>query len=138
MRSCYHEDATDSHGSFHGTVSEYLDWVWHLLEGHTRTMHLVANQIIELRGDRAHSETYGIVFHEGERGNPKRNLTIGFRYLDRFEKREDRWAIARRVGVSDWCRVFGPETLWEIPASFAQGARGEADPLYESRSWLDE
>lgn len=137
VRSCYHDDATEVHGSFAGTIDEYLDWVWHVLARYERTMHLVANQLVELRGDRAHSETYGIACHEGDATDPTKNLTTGFRYLDRFERRGGKWAIVRRIGVTDWCRVFGPETRWEVPASFARGGRGAADPLYESRAWID-
>jgi len=136
VRSCYHDDATEEHGSFAGTIEEYLDWVWRVLARYDRTMHLVANQLVELRGDRAHCETYGIAFHEGDPADPTKNLTTGFRYLDRFERRAGAWAIVRRVGVTDWCRLLGPETRWDIPGSFALGRRGAADPLYESRAWL--
>ncbi|MFM8863148.1 MAG: nuclear transport factor 2 family protein, partial [Acidimicrobiia bacterium] len=31
VRSCFHPDATDTHGSFHGTIDEFLDWAFGLL-----------------------------------------------------------------------------------------------------------
>lgn len=138
VRSCYHDDAVEEHGSFSGTIDEYIEWVWNVLARYDRTAHIVANQLIEIRGDRAHSETYGIAFHEGDAGDPTKNLTTGFRYLDRFERRGHRgWKIVQRVGVTDWCRLLPAETRWAIPEHFLAGARGSADPLYESRSWLD-
>ena len=48
VRSCYHDDATDSHGSFVGTVDEFLDWAWRLLGRYTTTMHFVGNLLVEL------------------------------------------------------------------------------------------
>ena len=138
VRSCYHDDALEEHGSFRGTVDEYIEWVWKVLARYDRTSHMVANQLIELRGNRAHCETYGVAFHEGDPTDPTRNLTVGFRYLDRFERRPDHgWKIVERVAVTDWCRSFAPETRWDIPEHLLVGRRGSADPLYDSRAWLD-
>ena len=96
VRSCYHADATEEHGSFSGTIDGYLDWVWRVLSRYERTQHFVGNLLIELRGDRAHAETYGIAFHEGDAADPTKNLAVGFRYLDRFERRDDGgWRIVQ-------------------------------------------
>ena len=51
VRSCYHADATDEHGTFIGTRDEYVDWVAGVLTRFTGTMHVVANQLVELDGD---------------------------------------------------------------------------------------
>ncbi len=48
VRSCYHAGATDSHGSFTGTVDEYLVWVWRVLARYSVTMHFLGNVLIEL------------------------------------------------------------------------------------------
>jgi hypothetical protein len=138
VRSCYHDDATEVHGSFTGTIDGYLDWVWRVLSRYERTQHFVGNLLIELRGDRAHVETYGVASHEGDAADPTKNLTVGFRYLDRFERRDDcGWRIVQRVAVTDWCRLFPAETRWPIPDHLLVGRRGSQDPLYESRLWLD-
>jgi hypothetical protein len=61
-------------------------------------MHLVANQLITLSGDRAVSEAYGIAYHRSSNPDPRRNLTVGFRYVDLVERRSDHtWRIAERV-----------------------------------------
>ena len=49
VRDCYHADATDEHGTFTGTRDEYVDWVAGVLTRFTGTMHVVANQLIEVR-----------------------------------------------------------------------------------------
>jgi hypothetical protein len=137
VRSCYFDDATEVHGSFTGTIDGYLEWVWRVLARYERTQHFVGNLLVELRGDRAHVETYGIASHEGDAADPTRNLTVGFRYLDRFERRGGEWRIARRVAVTDWCRSWASDTRWPIPDHLLVGGRGTADPLAESREWLD-
>ena len=51
VRACYHPDATDSHGSFHGTVDEFVTWVDRVLRRYDATMHLLGNPLVELDGD---------------------------------------------------------------------------------------
>ena len=66
------------------------------------TMHVMANQLIELAGDQAHSETYAVAYHRAPGG---RELVVGVRYLDDLVRRDDgRWLIARRVVATDWQR----------------------------------
>ena len=43
---------------------------------------------------------------------------FGIRYVDRFEKRDDRWLIAHRVVATEWRRVD------PVPASGSRGAVG--------------
>jgi hypothetical protein len=52
------------------------------------------------------------------------------RYLDRFERRDGRWAIANRVVVLDWEHVFAPGRPSTPASSWQRGARGEADPSF--------
>ncbi len=116
VRSCYHADATDEHGTFTGTRDEYVDWVGGVLNRFTGTMHVVANQLVELDGDRARSETYGVAYHHGDPPDDhRRNFTTGFRYVDRFERRGGEWRIAARVAVREWTHRVTPEQQWLIP-----------------------
>lgn len=127
VRSCYHADATDEHGGFAGGVEEFLAWVWPLLERYTMTMHFTGNCLIEVTGDAAAVETYGIAFHRSEDPRQELNLITGFRYLDLFERREGAWRIARRVAVTDWCRVDDEAGRFLPAAGLLQGQRGSAD-----------
>src|SRR4051794_32952980 len=82
VRSCYHDDAVDDHGTFRGTADEFVEWCFRLLGRYESTMHLVANMLIEpAHGDTdtASAETYGIAFHRSAPPAPRRNLVIGFR-----------------------------------------------------------
>jgi hypothetical protein len=137
LRSCYHPDARDEHGSFAGSVDEYVAWAFRLLQGYATTMHLLGNVLVEVSGDVALAESYGISFHrtepkEGELFEPRRNLTVGFRLVDRFERRGGEWRIARRVATTEWSRVDDLAGRWPAPAHLRRGARDASDPIY----WL--
>ena len=96
VRDCYHADATDEHGTFVGTRDEYVAWVGEVLTRFEGTMHLVANQLVEVVGDRARCETYGVAHHWGDPPEDhRRNFTTGFRYVDRFERRDGAGASPR-------------------------------------------
>jgi hypothetical protein len=130
VRACFHDDAHDDHGSFVGGVDDLLDWMWGLLAKFDRTMHLIGNLLVEVRGDVARSEAYGVAFHRGDAAKPHRNLVSGFRYIDRFERRGGEWRIARRVVTTEWTRVDAPEHWWPVGDHFVQGRRGKDDPVY--------
>jgi hypothetical protein len=131
VRSCYHPDATDSHGSFEGGVEDYLAWVWRLLEHYTMTMHYIANQLVEPAGEgRARCESYGFAVHRAAGGPESDNLTTGFRFIDDFERRDGEWRIARRVATTEWSRVDREDDWWAWPSTFATGRRDRSDPVY--------
>jgi hypothetical protein len=131
VRSCYHPDATEEHGSFSGGVEAFLDWVWKLLARYESTMHFAGNVLVEVAGDRAAAETYGIAFHRGTSDVPHLNLITGFRYLDSFERRAGGpWKIAARVAVTEWSRRDDPAARWPVPAGMRSGRRDRSDALY--------
>ena len=133
VRSCYHPDATDSHGSFTGTVDEYCTWVERVLRRYDSTMHLLGNPLVELAGpDRAAVETYGLSFHRTAGGPPERNLVTGFRFVDRFDRREGEWRIARRVAVTEWSRIDDEASWWPIPDGMLTGRRDRTDAVYDA------
>jgi hypothetical protein len=132
VRSCYHPDATDEHGSFSGGVDDYVAWAFRLLERYESTMHLVGNLLVELAGDVALAETYGVAHHRGRAGEPfepVRNLVTGFRFVDRFERREGAWRIARRVATTEWSRVDDEAGRWPLPDDLRRGTRDGTDPV---------
>ncbi len=133
VRSCFHPDATDEHGSFSGDVDAFIAWVWPLLERYDTTMHLIGNQLVELAGTWARAESYGIAFHRSADGEPHHNLTVGFRFVDWFEQRDDAgpWRVARRVATTEWSRVDPPEQRWPVPTAFRTGRRDRDDVVYE-------
>ncbi len=131
VRSCYHPDAVDEHGSFVGTVDEYLAWVRTQLEKYQVTFHAVSNVLVEFDGEQARCETYGIAHHRGRRDDPPhRNLITGFRYVDRFECRDGDWRIVHRIAITEWSRVDDPEQWWKVPDHMRSGRRDSSDPAF--------
>ena len=131
VRSCYHPDASDEHGSFKGGVDDFIAWVFELLHRYDTTMHFVGNVLVEPEADLARAESYGIAFHQALDGPPELNLVTGFRFVDRFERRDGEWRIARRVATTEWVRKDAPESRWPIAETLRRGARDRSDPVYE-------
>ncbi len=140
VRACYHDDATDHHGSFVGSADEYIVWVDGLLARYRFTTHALSQITIEF-GDapdsipdsivnQAAAETYGISIHRGDPAKPHQNLATSFRYLDRFERRAGVWKIASRVAIGEWSIRLPNEAGWEIPEGHAKSRRDAGDPLY--------
>lgn len=140
VRSCFHPDATDTHGSFHGTIDEFLDWAFRLLDRYDATMHLIANHHVTFGPrSRAVAETYGIAFHRSSDPDQRRNLTVGFRYLDRVERRDGGpWRIATRTATTEWVRAAVADERWPIPEDSAVGRRDGGDPLHALLAALDD
>lgn len=100
-RSAYHDDAIDDHVAFVGPVEDFLDWSFAYHATQVRHQHFITNHLVELDGDVAHGETYYLFV--GTMLDEAAPLTIsGGRYLDRFERRGGRWAIAARVCNVEW------------------------------------
>lgn len=152
LLSVYHPDAVDDHGVFIGGRDEFVDWV---IAMHTRThlshQHAIFNVVCELDGDIAHTESYYMFVGMNRVGPP---LSVsGGRYIDRFEKRAGRWAIAARVCVRDWAPLQTlperldqvsltvvkdlPDHIRELMRSGAQPARGFSDPSYRRPLAID-
>jgi hypothetical protein len=131
IASVYHEDSHDEHGSFRGTGREFARWVVAVLrESFEATSHCVSNATIELDGDAARVESYVVAYHRtrSQRSAPKL-VVVGGRYLDRFERRDGQWRIARRSVVLDWSQLSAIEA--EFPdEGFQRGDRAPADPSY--------
>lgn len=106
VRSCYHPDAYDDHGTFSGNVEDFITAATEFLARWTTTQHFMGNMLIEIDGDRARAETYAVAYHRREDSNGDgKDDVMGIRYVDRFEKRNDDWRIAHRVVANEWRRV---------------------------------
>lgn len=106
VRSCYHPDAYDDHGSMGGSVEEFIAAARPFLERWTVTQHFMGNMLIELDGNVARAETYAVAYHRREDGDGNgKDDVFGIRYVDRFEQRGGVWKIAHRVVATEWRRV---------------------------------
>jgi hypothetical protein len=147
LLSVYHEDAIDDHGMFVGNREEFADWVVQMhSSAHLSHQHCLFNHTCDLEGDVAHTETYYMFVGMNRVGEPL--VLSGGRYLDRFEKREGRWAIAQRICVRDWAplpeqpdfddpstltaiRAVLPPAVREFMRTGPKVARDRRDPSYD-------
>lgn len=152
VRSAFFEDARDDHADFKGVRDDFIAW---LRKGHDvadfkKSTHLLVNSLIEFSSDTlAVVETYFIARLElGGAGGHRAMLgsgdtqngsfirvEVGGRYVDRFEKRDGQWRVAKRRTVFD--------TLYTQPMKEGEGAlnplwalgtRDRDDPVYAVRS----
>jgi hypothetical protein len=96
----YHEGAVDDHGTY---IGEARGFIRHVGELHARNWnlhhHYITNQTIDLDGETAHVETYYLAALRRPDGIMD---LAGGRYIDRFERRNGRWAIADRACLVEW------------------------------------
>lgn len=129
IRSVYHPDATDDHGTYKGPGVEFAEQVIPMLRNYWQaTMHDLGTCIIELDGDAADVETYFVAYHRRLQESETWLDVFGGRYLDRFEKRSGRWLIAKRVVVHEWSKLEATPLTFPVEL-FAQGERLTGDPV---------
>jgi hypothetical protein len=110
VRQVYWPDGTDDHAMMPPmSAQEFIDM---MEEGRNSkdleaTQHTLTNILIDVVGVSAYVESYVHAYHRFRRENGERyDLVAGARYLDRMEKRNDEWRIARRVVKIDWLREY--------------------------------
>ena len=132
--SAYHPDAIDDHGHFVGLAADFVDWAcWYHDKHQSAHHHYVTNHTVELAGDTAHAETYWLFAGVNKGDQPL--MLSGGRYIDRFERRDGRWAIAARICIIEW---IGDMANAELPAqaqaaiaAVGVAAQNKSDTSYE-------
>src|SRR5580693_1898634 len=137
LRSLYHDDAVDDHGAmFRGSADEYLAWLPPVLAQFEATVHSISNALFKVEGDAGHGELYTVAYH---RTHPPaaREILIGGRYLDRYQRRDGVWRFLHRSLALDWCRVQEVDTAAyrEFAAGAPAGRTDEQDPSYLALPW---
>jgi hypothetical protein len=133
LRSAYHDGAIDDHVGFVGPVDNFIDWAFAYHATQTRHQHYLMNHTADVAGDEAHAETY-YMFVGTDKDPAKPLIVSGGRYIDRFERRDGRWAIAARVCLVEWqsdaTSLLSPEAI-ELLDSAQTVARDTSDNSYD-------
>lgn len=131
IRSTYHADAFDDHGAYQGDLDGFVDFVAKEVWSRFRTtMHKLGQALVEVEGDVAAAETYAVCHHVvAEGGRDVADSVMGIRYLDRFERREGEWRIARRQLRWEWIRT---DALEPLDPAWTQGVASAADPVFHA------
>lgn len=124
----WHADGTADYGAdnFIGSGHDFID---HVIPQHAAMLshaHHMSNIQIRLDGDRAGSETYVLAVLHSEQGGECSRILVNARYIDRWSRREGRWALDHRIAVMDCADVQSvhPLTLRKC------GARDRTDESY--------
>lgn len=133
LRSCFFADAEHQHSSFKGRSQDFITRALPMVAKTRSTSHAISNVTIEIRGNAAVSECYFFAHHRRATvdGADEEDYFLGGRYLDRFEKRDGLWKIAKRRGLNSLERVVprADRTFaTAAPDSFVK--RKPDDPLY--------
>jgi hypothetical protein len=133
IRSAYHPDAIDIHGSYKGSAAEYAAWaVETSLARYDATQHLLGNVILEFGPPgTAFVESAFIGVHVPKGAAGRRIELLGGRYVDLFERRAGDWRISRRTVVVDWSSVHESDGQFPAIGSFVAGRRDRTDVSYE-------
>lgn len=133
VRACYWPDATDDHGPYQGGVDGFIDYLGSALSGFESTMHILGNSLIDvdLSTRTARAETYAVATHRLPQPDaPPIDWVCGLRYVDRFEQREGRWLIARRVCAYEWARTDPVVGRAGFGRHFVRGTRDAHDIVW--------
>ena len=107
VASCFTPDASYEGALASGTIADALDRLRDAMARYDGTMHFVGNQLIEIDGDTASSETYAVAYHRLTESGEVKLFTVGVRYLDELTRAGDEWRIRARVVKMEWQRTDG-------------------------------
>jgi hypothetical protein len=157
LKSVYHPDGTDDHGSFSGNAHEFADTIIpSLREAIVDGMHTITQSVVDVQGAYATAESYYLAYQRCPGGREKvaaffgeryaqsvradidkdHDYFCGGRYIDLFEKRGGQWKILRRKITNEWNMVRPCGRITDqgfIAAYNLPGRRDREDYVYRNR-----
>ena len=106
LKTVFFPDAEIDYGFFTGRGDEFIPVVIELERGFLRRWHNNGPALITLSGDVAEAESYGLAAAVSRQDGQTVTNVFGGRYLDRLERRDGQWGIAKRQYLLDWQRSF--------------------------------
>lgn len=134
LRSAFHPDAViDFSPAFKGPLEDWIPLaITHQL-AQFQAQHMVGQSLIQVDGDSAVAESYGLARHKNHVDGQWIDHLIALRLLDRFSKRNGAWKISERKQVTDWARAVpvasGNDWIYEN-GLLEKGARDSSDASY--------
>ena len=144
-------DATDDHIVFKGDIQGLVEWIRERHKAIEFSSHLIANMVIEFATTKSVlAETYVFTTQRYRLGTADKIPVSGVmpdfapdsridsfahaRYVDRFEKRDGVWRIAKRTSVFDWIHLLEVESgRFLLKPEWNPGRRDRDDPLFAER-----
>ena len=104
VRSCFAPDAFIAGTGHSGVRDEYLEQLFVGVARFGVTMHTIGNQVVEVDGDSARTETDLVARHFGDAEGRDEQLVLGVRYHDQLRRDGSGWLITRRDVRRLWSR----------------------------------
>jgi 3-phenylpropionate/cinnamic acid dioxygenase small subunit len=104
VRGCFAPDAFIAGTAHSGPRDEYLERLIAGVERYGATMHTIGNQVVEVDGDSARTETDLIARHFADADGREEVLVLGVRYHDQLRRDGDEWVVTRRDVRRLWTR----------------------------------
>ena len=105
VRDCFDPAAVVTGTGHSGVRDDYLDRLFAGVARFGVTMHTIGNQVVEIDGDTARTETDLVARHFLGPEGKEEALVLGVRYLDRLRRDgSGAWVITQRDVVRIWSR----------------------------------
>ena len=134
LQDVFHDDAREDHGGLHeGSAREFCSLAIDYVRKMGVVVHYLSNVTINVTGESAVAESYGIALHRIDGEDGSFDSVFGARLLDRFEKRQGVWRIIHRRVVYDWNRDAPVAESWGRGFFAGQpqgGSKDRNDPSY--------
>ena len=133
VAACFHDDAVDDHGTgLLRSPTELIEWLSKRHVHITSSFHIVMNVSFLLeQEDSIRTESLCMARQRSGENGKERQKEVGCRYLDLFERRDGRWAIAHRKVVFEWIEdkpLDGPG----VPDGIINVSRRDrTDPIFD-------
>ena len=125
LAAAFHSEAVlEGYGPKERRVEAFAPFaVKSLRQAYRATQHRLSNTFVQFDGgDAADVETYVVADHFHTVGDTEVIDTFAGRYIDRFERRDGRWAIVKRSLRCDWTRRDNVSA--HMPGEFIDSPRG--------------
>lgn len=145
VRSTFHDDAYNENGEYKGNADDFVKWIASRQAKVESSIHFLGNCLVEFFGaDTALVETYFASRRGGQStksgdaaGAPREELApVSFgRYVDRFERRNGEWRVAKRLVVFE-AKYALVVRLEDKNPLIAWATRDASDPVFRIRAEL--
>ena len=126
--SIWHEDGiADYPGYYQGPGKGVIDLICKNHLGLLHHAHQVTNILIELKGERAGSETYCLASLRYKRGETLTQMTVWTRYIDSWSYRDGRWGLDKRIAIREFDEMREVTPMMEYDIA----RRDRTDPSYD-------
>jgi hypothetical protein len=150
LASAFHPDATIHQGDFSGTIEEMLVNVAIRHAAIEQSAHLLTNVLIEfdntngavvetyylayLRNDALPAIVRTALLGDGAPESGKIDMRSLGRYIDRFERRDGQWRIAKRICIAETLSGTAVPEGNPLSANWAMASRDPDDALWAMRA----